>query len=164
MLPARPFPLRAARRLPFLLTKPAARRTLSFFGMRRWPLAWAPDKPGALRIRFQKPPRARSRAKFVALALLPLLVMQMFARVEVVNAEDDEALMKQKRVVKDDLAGGEDEEEDSGLFVPIWWPYPAEQEYYKGTDPEWLAFTKFSRDKEKKSEVFSECAPRRGVG
>jgi hypothetical protein len=156
MLPARPFALHAAQRLPLLAARPAGRRT--FFPFRR-----RPDPASSVRIRLQRPSRARSRLATAACILLPAFFFQLFVKVDVARVEDEEALMKQKRVVKDDLAGGEDEEEDSGVFVPIWWPYEADPVYYKGTDPEWLEFIKFAKDKDRKSEVYSECLPRRGL-
>jgi hypothetical protein len=154
MLPARPFALRAAQRLPLLAARPSGR---TFFPFRR-----GPDPASTVRIRLQRPSRARSRLVTAACILLPTLFFQLFVKVDVARAEDDEALMKQKRVVKDDLAGGEDEEEDSGVFVPIWWPYEAEPVYYKGSDPEWLEFVKFAKDKDRMSKVYSESLPRGG--
>jgi hypothetical protein len=146
MLSARPLALRA-QRLPFTLAgRPASRRTL-----------WRKREPQTqLHVKLQPPkPRRRRLLQWVAFAV-PVLLYANFVKIEVVKTEDEDALIKQNRAVKDDQTGGEEEEEASGFFLPIWWPYPEGYVPYKGTDPEWLEFAKFARDPKKRSQVTGE--------
>lgn len=61
-------------------------------------------------------------------------------------------------VVRDDQNGEEaaDEDEGSGIFLPIWWPIMEEQAFYKDSDPEMQVFFKFEKDHKKKREVICE--------
>lgn len=49
----------------------------------------------------------------------------------------------------------EDDEEvdDAGLFIPFGWPEEQPRTFYKGSDPEWKEFIKFSKDPKKHKEV-----------
>ncbi|KAI9850854.1 MAG: hypothetical protein M1838_004923 [Thelocarpon superellum] len=51
----------------------------------------------------------------------------------------------------------EDETEDE-TFLPLGWARPMPSEPYKGTDPEWQEFVKFSRDRERGARVRHELA------
>jgi hypothetical protein len=42
----------------------------------------------------------------------------------------------------------DDEDEESGFFLPLMWPVEMERTFYKGSDPEWQEYMKFAKDKE----------------
>lgn len=46
------------------------------------------------------------------------------------------------------LGYGEDDEEASGVFIPLTWPMEVERTYYRGSDPEWQEYIKYGRDVE----------------
>jgi len=55
----------------------------------------------------------------------------------------------------DEDEDGEDEYEDDGdaLFIPFSWPKEMPRTYYRGSDPEWQEYVKFSRDEKMHRDV-----------
>lgn len=49
-----------------------------------------------------------------------------------------------------------DDEDEDGLFIPFGWPKQQPRTFYKGSDPEWKEFVKFSKDTKKKEAVSSK--------
>jgi hypothetical protein len=109
-------------------------------------------------VRFRKAPifsRSRVR-KFFIYAIPVYLIHYGFKQVVDIDIEIEEA---EKVVGKN---GGttvhgegeeEDEEEVDSLFIPFGWPKRQPRTYYKGSDPEWQEFIKFSKDLEKHKDV-----------
>jgi hypothetical protein len=155
MLLARPAALRAAQRLPLLLAgRPTGRpasRALSLFGA-------AKEPPTTIRIRLQKPSRPRRRLLTALAIFVPIWIFSNVVQAEV-EVEDDEAVVKQQRVMKDDQHGGEDNDEYSGFFLPIWWPYPGDREPYARDSPELVEYRKFRSDPERMAQVIGSCDP-----
>ncbi|KAF2403717.1 hypothetical protein EJ06DRAFT_527321 [Trichodelitschia bisporula] len=52
-----------------------------------------------------------------------------------------------------DVEETEEEDTDDVLFIPLGWPKLREKTFYKGSDPEWQEFIKFSRNREKHKDV-----------
>lgn len=71
-------------------------------------------------------------------------------------------MAKNKMQAGKDQKGDDDEEGDENLlvelpdelpedaiFIPLWWGTKRPDRYYKGSDPEWQSYVKFSHDKKK---------------
>jgi hypothetical protein len=59
--------------------------------------------------------------------------------------------------------GEEDEEEEDGLFIPFTWPKEQPRTFYKGSDPEWREFIKFSKNPNMHKEVQSKLGKEMGL-
>lgn len=44
------------------------------------------------------------------------------------------------------------EDEVEGNFIPLQWPVQLSNKYYKGSDPEWQEFVRFSKDKDQQKD------------
>jgi len=117
------------------------------------------------RVRFQRPPIfTRKRITNTLLYALPAYVVWHYFFPAVNDLEvDDQA----QRVagsgnvdVKRHTSSDEDEDEADGteddedaIFIPFSWPKKIPKTYYRGSDPEWKAYVKFSKDKKMHIDV-----------
>lgn len=46
-----------------------------------------------------------------------------------------------------------DEEDLEPIFIPLGWAKPTQRTFYKGSDPEWQEFVKFSKDQERHKRI-----------
>jgi hypothetical protein len=51
---------------------------------------------------------------------------------------------------------GEEIEVEDGLFIPCGWPTKQARTFYRGSDPEWKEFIKFSKETERHKDVQSQ--------
>ncbi|KAI9680064.1 MAG: hypothetical protein M1817_005080 [Caeruleum heppii] len=76
---------------------------------------------------------------------------------ENVSEADDEAQSKQQTGEKDDTVHG-DEVDENATFVPLGWVRQRPRQPYKGTDPEWQEFMKFSEDRDRNMRTRHDLA------
>ncbi|KAF2435846.1 hypothetical protein EJ08DRAFT_729712 [Tothia fuscella] len=111
------------------------------------------------RVRFRKPPvLSRSRIRNFILWALPVYIgIRAIDRILDIDIEIEDAEKVVGKKGTTDVAGVGGEEDEEGdvdsIFIPFGWPKPQPKTFYKGTDPEWQEFIKFSKDRDKQKDV-----------
>jgi hypothetical protein len=104
------------------------------------------------RVRFRSPPLfSRRRIKNAILYSIPILAVFYALDIDLGEEEVEEEQKAKDGFTK--VGDGEEEDEEEGLFIPFTWPTEQPRQFYKGSDPEWKEFIKFSKDIKKHKDV-----------
>lgn len=69
------------------------------------------------------------------------------------DRSSDEAAGKENESVSDEEPVIPVDLPEDAIFIPLWFAKAEPQIFYKGSDPEWQAYQKFSRDKHRQKSI-----------